>query len=431
MSANKYANLPDIDTAPDVYETEDVFPSSNDNKGDSSDDELNVAARSHGRGKNAEASGREEIDSNNLMEMEEASRKFRKAERKQHRPRILYAYPPSPTSPTSASETPAIPLSQRLRVIEAMLAEVETELADPSNPLLKQEKDVEPGDLNRRMVDAKGRLEKISKLKEGRGKLVSVVLGEEEKKDKDEADKEKERRSKPDSDDGVMVEVEEKGKTPDIKDISEMDRRVGELEKTMGSSTASLDELSPLPLPLLPLLTRLNSLLTLLTQPRHVDAIARRIKLLLSDFDRLSSISAQQHGGQRRQSSHPHVGAASSPHPNTAPAPTVPAPSPLPDQLTPILTRLAPLLPHIPHVLTRLRTLSALHTSAASFQSTLEGLEEEQRRKHSALEELERAVQGVETSMKDNESMVKTNVNEIEERVESVGRRIEELHVSS
>ncbi|KAH9945644.1 hypothetical protein B0H21DRAFT_744028 [Amylocystis lapponica] len=440
MSVNKYANLPDIDTAPDVYETEDAVPSAHDNKGDSSDDEVGVVARSHARGKNGDGPGREELDSSNLIGADEASRKFRKAERKHHRPRIQYTYPPSPTSNTSPSSspvsTPAIPLSQRLRLLQTELAALETELADPSNPLLHKEKEsghVDPGELIRGMVDVKGRLDKISKVKEGRGKLVSVVLGEEGGQygsGEDGKDKEKIGRGKFEGKNGA---ADDKTKTPDVKDIAEMDRRVGELEKVVGSSSTALDELSPLPPPLLPMLTRLNTQLTLLTQPRHVDSISRRLKLLLSDLERVSNANAQQHTSQRRQSSlHPPGSASASTSAHPAPSiSTSTAPTNMQDQLAPVLSRLAPLLPHIPHILTRLRTLSALHTSAASFQSTLEGLEEEQRKVRAALEELGRAVEGVESSLKDNETVVKRNVQELEERVDGMGRRVDGLQIET
>ena len=99
------------------------------------------------------------------------------------------------------------------------------------------------------------------------------------------------------------------------------------------------------------------------------------------------------------------------------------------EALTPILTRLAPLLPHIPHILTRLRTLSALHTSAAGFERTLEGLEEEQKRVRAALEDLGRAVEGVEKSLADNEGVVKGNVRGLEERIDGLGRRVEDIKV--
>ncbi|KZT68312.1 hypothetical protein DAEQUDRAFT_728127 [Daedalea quercina L-15889] len=434
MSA-KYANLPDIDTAPDVYETEDVFPSSHDSKGDSSDEEVGLANKPVARGKNGEAVGREELDGTHLSP-EEASRKFRKAEKKHHRPRIQYVYPPSPTSdtspPSTPSVTPALPLSHRLRLLQAELSTLETELADPSNPLLQKERDAghDPGELIRGMVDVKSRLDKISKVKEGKGKLVSVILGEDSADEQDDArgalrqSKDAARRAPSD-----QVPPSMGANAPDVKDIVDMDRRVGELEKIVGSSSTALDELTPLPPPLLPMLTRLNAQLTLLTQPRHVDSVSRRLKLLLSDLERVSSASAHPHGSQRRQSSH-HAPSPASPHPTAAggSAPTIPAA--LYDQLTPILTRLAPLLPHIPHVLTRLRTLSALHTSAAGFQTTLESLEEEQKKVRAVLEELERAVNGVENSMKENEEVIKKNVKELDDRVEDVGRRVDELRVN-
>jgi len=84
----------------------------------------------------------------------------------------------------------------------------------------------------------RGRLEKISKGKEGRGRLVNVVMGNGEVDHRrdggkvDDVQKESEGKKK-DS---------EKGKTPDIRSVVEMDRRVGELEKLVGSSSTALDE---------------------------------------------------------------------------------------------------------------------------------------------------------------------------------------------
>lgn len=288
---------------------------------------------------------------------------------------------------------------------------------------------MDPGELIRGLVDVRGRLEKISRGKEGRGRLVSVVMGdgdvdvrEDEKRTFDDGQKNKEGKIK-----------SEKKDAPDIRSIVEMDRRVGELEKLVGSSSTTLDEVSlfvvsvtstsytfltldvyqssPLSPPLLPLITRLNTQLTLLTQPRHIDSISRRLKLLLTDLDRVST--SQQHTSHRRQNSQP----------NTAP----PTNAIVHEQLLPLLTRLGPSLPQIPHILTRLRTLSALHTSAAEFHDTLEGLEEEQRKMREALEELDGAVKTVESSLVENQGLVKGNVSGLEERVEGLLRRLDEL----
>ncbi|OCH90232.1 hypothetical protein OBBRIDRAFT_819377 [Obba rivulosa] len=430
MSASKYANLPDIDTsAPDVYETEDVFPSAHETKNDSEDEEL--PTRPQVRGKNGDTSGREELDSSSLK-TEEASKRFKKAEKRHHRPRIQYTYPASPSSspspPGSPLPNPALPLSQRLQHLQAEVEALEAELADPSNPQLVKEKEarhVEPGELIKGVVDVKGRLEKIGKTQDGRTKLVNVILGEEPKPEK--ADKSSPFQ-KPSLDKSATAEegVKEK-KTLDVKDIAEMDRRVGELEKVVGSSSTALDELSPLPPPLLPLLTKLNNQLTVLTQPRHIDSISRRLKLVIADLERVSNANAQQHNSQRRQSAHPSGLGSSTSHPASPSVASPAAPPAIQDQLTPVLTRLAPLLPHIPHILTRLRTLSALHASAAGFQGTLAALEEEQRKVRSALAELERAVEGVEQSLTENEKLVRSNVQELEGRVDAVGRKVEEL----
>ena len=169
----------------------------------------------------------------------------------QHRPRIQYVYPPSPTeeesgrvSPTEDS-APVLPLSQRLKRLQSELAALETELADPSNPLLHKEREeghVEAGELIRGMVDVKGRLEKISKVKEGRGKLVSVVLGEQDVIKAPKADIATDGEAKKEqSSEKELKEKDGKAQT-DVKDIAEMDKRVGELEKIIGSSGAALDE---------------------------------------------------------------------------------------------------------------------------------------------------------------------------------------------
>jgi nuclear migration protein JNM1 len=171
-----------------------------------------------------------------------------------------------------------------------------------------------------------------------------------------------------------------------------------------------------MPTPLLPLLTRLNTQLTVLAQPRHLDNISRRLKLLLSDLDRLAAAN-QQH---RRGTAAATEGDSST----TAPA-TLPAS--LQEQLAPALARLVPALPQIPHILARLRTLATLHTSAAQFGNTLSALEEEQRQSREALDALDQAIEGVEGSLAENARVVKGNVTGLEERIDALTKRLEAL----
>lgn len=126
-----------------------------------------------------------------------------------------------------------------MRALQEELSALETELSDPSNPLLHKEREednLDPGELIRGLVDVRGRLDKIRKGKEGRGRLVGVVLGDgdilgkEDDNGKQKAPKGK--RNKPD----------DFSTKPDVRSIVEMDRRVGELEKLIGSSSVALDE---------------------------------------------------------------------------------------------------------------------------------------------------------------------------------------------
>ena len=205
-------------------------------------------------------SGREDIDSSNLIDPEEASKKFRKAEKRRgisqnliylisifyfsllDRTQTRYAYPPSPTSlpsPTSPSaNSRPVPLTHRLQAIQSELSALEIELADPSNPLLQNGQDddaVDPGELIRGLVDVRGRLDKIRKDKQGRGKLVGAILGERGDHGTGESHHDKLKRVGG----STLAKIDGKSET---RSIVEMDRRVRELENLLGSSSITLDE---------------------------------------------------------------------------------------------------------------------------------------------------------------------------------------------
>ncbi|KAF7790266.1 hypothetical protein EIP86_001220 [Pleurotus ostreatoroseus] len=325
------------------------------------------------------------------------------------------------------SSNSASSVSHRLRRLKAELALLE---ADASTAPVDTD-GAEATELIRDIVDAKSRLEKIGKEREGRSRLVNVVVQETPGtavKEKEEPEKSAE-DNETDKATSATTQGANGDATLSVRDIAEMDKRVGELEKIVGASTTAVDETSPLPPPLLPLLTRLSTQLAVLTQPRHIDNISRRLKLLLSDLDRLSAASGSSASASQQQQRKPSGHPPSSSHPQGQGAPQNASISPTPhtDALAPVLTRLTPLLPHIPQLLTRLRTLSALHANAALFQSTLESLEAEQRRVRAGLTELEDAINAVEGSVKENEGVVKGNVKALEERVSGVMKRVENL----
>ena len=174
--------------------------------------------------------------------------------------------------------------------------------------------------------------------------------------------------------------------------------------------------------------TRLNTQLTVLTQPRTIDAISRRLKLLLTDLDKLSAHPAGASAAKAAASGLPQAnGQASTPSASgTNPAGLTPA-SQLQAELTPILQRLAPHLPSIPHILTRLRTLSSLHAAAAEFQRTLSAIESEQGSQRSGLDELLRAIERLEDSVGENGEVARRNVEGLEGRIVGMEERLQAL----
>jgi hypothetical protein len=120
-----------------------------------------------------------------------------------------------------------------LRLLNAELTSLETELADPSNPLLQKEREednVDPGELIKDLVVVRGRLDKIRKKHEGRARLIGTVLAN----DRQESESEDENEDPEDD-----LNTPEASKMRNLIDI---DKRVGELEKLIGSSNATLDE---------------------------------------------------------------------------------------------------------------------------------------------------------------------------------------------
>ena len=126
-----------------------------------------------------------------------------------------------------------------MRTLQTELSALESELADPSNPLLQKEREeenVDPGELIRGLVDVRTRLEKIRKGKEGRARLVGAILEEDEHQKGDVAGKAAQEVP-------VSLEVKSPPKS-ELQNLVELDRRLGELEHVVGSSTTSLDEVS-------------------------------------------------------------------------------------------------------------------------------------------------------------------------------------------
>lgn len=162
------------------------------------------------------------------------------------RSRTQYEYPAPTDSPTSTADplgiSHSVPLSHRLRALQTELQSLELELADPSNPLIQKEREeenVDPGELIRGLVDVRTRLDKIKKGKEGRARLVGAVLEGDGPLKKDGDIKVAQEEPSATASEKVSSKTE-------MQTMVDIDRRVGELENLVGSSSTALDEVSTL-----------------------------------------------------------------------------------------------------------------------------------------------------------------------------------------
>ena len=116
---------------------------------------------------------------------------------------------------------------------------METELADPANPLLArdhEQRNVDPGELLKGLVDVKTRLGKFSVGHQGRVRLVQGVL-----QDPPPVNHDTETVSEKNGD--VDKDAKEPHKSLDTaRGVAELDRRIGELERLVGSASTTLDE---------------------------------------------------------------------------------------------------------------------------------------------------------------------------------------------
>ena len=92
-----------------------------------------------------------------------------------------------------------------------------------------------------------------------------------------------------------------------------------------------------------------------------------------------------------------------------------------------LLPRIDPLLPLTPRLLTRLRSLSTLHSSAQDFSSSLSSLQEKVTSLGESGLEMRGTLERLELSLKENEELVKGNLGGLEERIRAVGERLGRL----
>ncbi|ORX34148.1 hypothetical protein BD324DRAFT_636853 [Kockovaella imperatae] len=419
--SSKYFGLPDIDTAQDVFETAD---------------EPESALRPNDLGIDEEEQGSKtisiDIDASELPERRRAEKVFARGTRRPDaslifRPRL----PPltrhrscsSSSSDEPLKETPAA----RLRRLKAELEEVEAEIkAGPSTSSVHEtavtESDEVGGARNgkrKSVLPPRTPVDLVSELGALRSKLTAVEMREKAesfgvstldwnqrlqaitKPAQDGSDHE------PNDQRDVFSEP-----SNSVNSLSSIDKRLASLEDTIGPSNSGAIDTSA---PLLTTLQKLDHLLILLTQPRHLDAISRRVKLLLVDLDRAAAASRRQPlGSQSPEKGASSVALSSAEYESL-------------QSLFAILPRLDPLIPIITPLLARLKSLSGLHAEAAQTVSTLRAVQEGTKRNGDEVKELVGVVQGVKGGLEEGAKAVERNWTGLGDRMKSLEDRIKAL----
>lgn len=161
-------------------------------------------------------------------------------------------------------------------------------------------------------------------------------------------------------------------------------------------------------------LSRLDNLLNVLTQPRHLDGISRRVKMLLNDLERAAASA-------RRNAS-----AGSSPE-KAAPNALSQADQETLQSLFALLPRLDPLIPTIPPLITRLRSLSGLHAEALSIAADLRELQSSNAAASDEERELNLIVKSVQTGLSDAAVGIQKNWEALQGRIKTLEDRLQAL----
>jgi nuclear migration protein JNM1 len=159
----------------------------------------------------------------------------------------------------------------------------------------------------------------------------------------------------------------------------------------------------------------MDHVLNVLTQPRHLDSISRRVKLLVVELERASSTS-------RRAGSAPTSAGST-----TGGSGISAAEQEALQALFGLLPRLDPLIPIIPPLLARLRSLSTLHAEALGIAADLRELQSADRSVSEEERELSSIVKGVQHGVTEALASIQNNWEATQGRIQALDKRVAAL----
>ncbi|KAJ3103096.1 hypothetical protein HDU97_010376 [Phlyctochytrium planicorne] len=171
-------------------------------------------------------------------------------------------------------------------------------------------------------------------------------------------------------------------------------------------------------------LERLEHHLALLTQPRHLENVSRRVKTVTAEIERLLELRKKQQ--MEHQSSRFFIsGSATSAVSDIDMHATQTETERKIDFLFSSLDKLDPLIGVIPHLLTRLHALRSLHTEASVFSDSLNLIGEEQKKVSDTSKFIADSIKTLETSVTENHSRMQSNFESLNTRLSKIVEKLE------
>ncbi|KAK0731263.1 Dynamitin-domain-containing protein [Lasiosphaeris hirsuta] len=406
-SSRKYAALPDLDSAPDIYETPDLTDdnstvpattvrSPSDNEFDDDEDH---AAISRSRLRLDQARARfmpAAVDARNVdfSDRLDGRRKSYKASSRRHR--ILKDG--TEELGDFSDDDDAESLTRRVARLKREIEEAREEHGRQKN--LEQTKH-ESANLNGQIESLSKALDDISRLNESLTPrsiplTASRVAGQE--------------KQAPEGTGAsyTVTYAPSYEQTHALAKAADFDRRLAVLEKALGVGSAAMPEFDSngLPRAIIPLLDTLHKQVTTLSEAStsSLDSISRRVRTLTQEADNLEKSRRNAKAAQEALAS---TGAApvsesasSEDEEQTAKINALYGTIPTIENLTPL----------IPPLLDRLRSLRMIHADAATASETLIRIEQKQAEMAGDIQQWKEGLEKVESAMKDGDAAVENNM---------------------
>ncbi|QDS68436.1 hypothetical protein FKW77_010803 [Venturia effusa] len=447
-AARKYAGLPDLDLAPDIYETPDLAddvstlqansvrsPSSNSAYDDpipnDDSEEVSGIVRQHLRPTDARTRfGPARVDARNVDFSESlngAKRYYRTST--QRRRRRSYDGEGDQFGDFSDEEDESI--DRKLARLKRELEEVKLDLEESE---FQKQNQTEEFSTDKVGEDASDIIENVHKLSSALDAVYITRHGTSKGPDDDLArtiarfDKvssiPQPQHQAPAANSLPLTSLEHQ--TQLIQAFSksaELDARLDSLERSLGLSGANFPESSLGSIrPIIPTLDTLDRQFQIVcNSAATIEAAQSKARRLLDDADRLQRLKDDEQSFPPSSAGLP---------PTTRPSSTY---SEDPERVSKInalygtLPTIDSLAPTLPVVLDRLRTLHFLHTSAASASTTLDDMEKRQAEQKAEIEQWREALDNVEKNLKTGESGLKENVKNISGWIKELEARVEKL----